>query len=142
MNEKVKFWLMKAFEDWKVLEIEMGLPEEEVSTSAVCFHSQQFVEKLLKAYLTMKNTPFGRTHVLEVLLESCKVHEDDFASLDLRNLSKYAVEVRYPDEFYIPSIKEARESYEIASEVKEFVLNKIGVTEKQILQWIKDWIER
>jgi HEPN domain-containing protein len=82
MNDKVKFWLMKAFEDWKVLEVEMALPEDEVSTSAVCFHSQQFVEKLLKAYLTMKNSPFGRTHVLEVLLESCKVQELNLLSIE------------------------------------------------------------
>jgi HEPN domain-containing protein len=142
MNEKVKFWLMKAFEDWKVLEVEMKLSENEISTSAVCFHSQQFVEKLLKAYLTMKNIPFGRTHVLEVLLESCKTQDEDFSSLDLKNLSKYAVEIRYPDEFYIPSLEEARKCFEIASKTRELVLRKLGVEEKEVLEWIKEWMEK
>lgn len=140
MNEKCKFWLMKAFEDWKVIKIEMGLPEDEISTSAVCFHCQQFVEKMLKAYLTLKDIPFGRTHVLEVLLESCKLEEEDFSFLDLKNLSKYAVEVRYPDDFYIPSLEEARECYKVAAEVKDFILKKIGVEENQVFQWIKEWM--
>jgi len=35
--------------------------------------------------------------------------------------------VRYPDEFYIPSVNEAKECIEVARKVKEFVLKKLGV---------------
>lgn len=52
--EKVKRWLIKATEDLKVIEHEIKLSEEEMAKGAVCFHCQQFVEKLLKAYLTSK----------------------------------------------------------------------------------------
>jgi HEPN domain-containing protein len=54
MNEGVKKWLLKAFEDLKVIEHEISFPENEIPTSAVCFHCQQFVEKVLKAYLSLK----------------------------------------------------------------------------------------
>jgi hypothetical protein len=40
-------------------------------------------------------------------------------------LNSYAVELRYPDDFYIPDIKEAKKAYETALKVKEFVLKKI-----------------
>ena len=38
----------------------------------------------------------------------------------------YAVSVRYPDELYIPPEEEAKEAYNIAKEVKEFILQKIS----------------
>jgi len=37
-----------------------------------------------------------------------------------------AVEIRYPDEFYIPSIAEAKECFSIASKDKDFLLKKIN----------------
>jgi len=36
----------------------------------------------------------------------------------LGDLSFYAVGVRYPDEFYIPSVEEAKECFRIASTVR------------------------
>jgi HEPN domain-containing protein len=94
-------------------------------TDGVCFHCQQFVEKLLKAYLVSKNIDFGKTHNLEFLLELCKIQDSDFQGLNVGNLSFYAVEVRYPDEFYIPSVAEANECFEIASIARDFILKKL-----------------
>ncbi|SNQ62682.1 HEPN domain protein (fragment) [Candidatus Methanoperedens nitroreducens] len=42
------------------------------------------------------------------------------------NLSFYAIEIRYPDEFYMPSVAEAKECFNIASKAKDFLLKKIG----------------
>jgi HEPN domain-containing protein len=72
---------------------------------------------------------FGKTHNLEYLLEVCVKKDDEFKGIEVGNLSFYAVEVRYPDEFYIPSIDEAKESLEIARKVKEFVTMKLGIKE-------------
>jgi len=40
-------------------------------------------------------------------------------------LTRYGVEVRYPDIFYEPSLEEAKQAYETALKVKEIVLKKI-----------------
>jgi hypothetical protein len=48
------------------------------------------------------------------------------------------VDIRYPDNFYIPSLEEAKECFRIAEEIKEFVLMKIGIKEEEIIKWIKD----
>ena len=127
MKENVKKWFIKAMEDLKVVEHEMVLLKNEIGTSAVCFHCQQFVEKVLKAYLTIKNVDFGKTHNLEFLLELCRKQDRDFEQIDTGNLTFYAVDVRYPDEFYIPSFEEARECYEIAKKVKEFIERKLNI---------------
>ena len=132
MDEKVKKWIIKAMEDFKTIEHELSFPEEEIPTGIVCFHAQQFVEKLLKAYLTWKKIDFGKTHNLEFLLTLCKKVDNEFINIEIGDLTFYAVEIRYPDEFYIPTLKEAKESYELAKKIKEFIFKKLNITEKDL----------
>ena len=129
IDEYVKKWLVKANNDLKVAENEIKQPPEDVVTEAICFHSQQAVEKFLKAYLITKNTEFGKTHNLEYLLELCGREDSEFKNIEVGNLSSYAVEVRYPNDFYIPPLEEAKESLEIARKVRSFILNKLGLQE-------------
>ena len=62
----------------------------------------------------------------------CIKEDAEFQKINTGNLSFYAVEVRYPDEFYLPTINEAKECIEIPREVKQFVLKKIGVKEGEL----------
>jgi HEPN domain-containing protein len=129
INEYVKKWLTKAANDLKVAENELKVPTENMVTDAICFHSQQAVEKYLKAYLITRDVEFGKTHNLEFLLELCIKEDPEFKKIDVGNLSFFAVEARYPDEFYIPSLDEAQEYVVIVRQVKEFVLGKLDANE-------------
>ena len=80
---------------------------------------------MLKAYLVSKNIDFGKTHNLEFLLELCKKQDTIFEKMNVGNLSFYAVEVRYPDEFYIPSVEEAKECFKIASIVRDSMMREL-----------------
>jgi len=93
MKEEVRLWIIKALEDLRIMAHEMRLPSEEVVTSGVCFHAQQFVEKLLKAYLVSRGIAFGRAHNLEYLLARCQQVDKDFAQIEVGNLTDYAVQV-------------------------------------------------
>jgi len=42
-------------------------------------------------------------------------------------LSFFAVDIRYPDEFYIPSFNETKEYLKLAREVKSFVIKKLNL---------------
>jgi HEPN domain-containing protein len=126
IDDYIEKWIIKAVNDLKVAEHELRQPADEIVTDAICFHCQQGVEKQLKAYLASKNIDFGKTHNLEFLLERCLEIDHDFKEVDVGNLSFYAVEIRYPDEFYIPSIAEAKECFSIASKDKDFLLKKIS----------------
>ncbi len=124
-DDYVKRWVMKAINDINIVKHELVQPDSEMVTDAICFHCQQSVEKFLKAYLVMKKIDIGKTHNLEFLLELCKKQDIDFGNIDVGNLSFYAVTVRYPDEFYTPSVQEAKECFEIASAVRDFILRKL-----------------
>lgn len=125
IDDYIKNWITKALSDFKIAEHEFNQPDDEMVTDAMCFHCQQAVEKLLKAYLASRNVDFGKTHNLEFLLELCCKQDPDFKNLNVGNLSFYAVEVRYPDEFYMPSVAEAKECFNIASKAKDFLLKKL-----------------
>jgi len=132
-REVILRWLIKGESDLKSAKI--LLDAADVLTDIVCFHSQQAVEKYLKAFLTDKDVRFEKIHDLRTLLELCIREDRDFEKLDKERISKlsfYAVDLRYPDEFYIPSIEEARNALNIAAELKEFILKKLKVSEKEL----------
>ena len=132
IEDFVKKWILKAMEDFNVAKYLMSLPEEKILAGAVCFHSQQAVEKLLKAYLVRHEIDFEKTHDLETLLKLCCIQDKNFENISVGNLTDYAVEIRYPDEFYIPSVEEARECFEIASKIKDFLFFKMGIKEEEL----------
>ncbi|MGD9201390.1 MAG: HEPN domain-containing protein [Chitinispirillia bacterium] len=132
VDEYTKKWLQKAMNDLKVVRNERAVEKENLVTDAICFHAQQAAEKLLKAYLVKNNIEFGKTHNLKKLLNQCIGHDKKFDQLSVGDLTEYAVEIRYPDEFYIPSLKEVNESIQIAENVKKFVFKKLGITENDI----------
>jgi HEPN domain-containing protein len=55
IDDYIEKWIIKAVNDLKLAEHELRQPEDEIVTDAICFHCQQAVEKLLKAYLASKN---------------------------------------------------------------------------------------
>lgn len=82
----------------------------------------------MKAFLVKHNLEFGRTDSLEFLIALCPSIDKDFEKLyDVVSGLDYVVDVRYPDEFYIPSVEEARSVFESATRVKRFVLAKMGI---------------
>ena len=128
----VKKWVLKAMEDFRIAKQGLSFPEPEIATGPICFHSQQVAEKLLKAYLVSRNIDFAKTHDLAYLRELCAQQDPEFKKIDLGNLKFYAVEVRYADEFYLPSIDEAKEAFELANKVKAFVFKKLGIKEQDL----------
>lgn len=125
MDEYVNKWIKKADNDLKVASNELSLSTEYMVTEAICFHSQQAAEKLLKAYLIALGIDFDRTHNIEYLIKLCSSKDKDFIDLDAGNLTSYAVNIRYPDSFSIPDIEEAQESYKTAVRIRIMVLEKL-----------------
>ena len=61
MKEETRKWIAKALNDYKTAEKLLKLPENEVITDTLCFHCQQTVEKLLKAFLVENDINFGKS---------------------------------------------------------------------------------
>lgn len=97
----------------------------------VCFHSQQAIEKYLKAFLVYNGVNPPRTHSIVYLIEMCASIEEDF--------EKFKEEARIIDVFYIPSRypnaplgslpdslpnkDDAERAFEIAQKICQFVKN-------------------
>lgn len=107
VDNYVKTWIEKAEHDFIAAKKEPGSAEP--LTDIACFHCQQSVEKPLKAFLVHKRTSFPGTHVLEDLVKLRSSNDESFGEFmdDVGELSGYAVEIRYPDDFYVPSLEEA-----------------------------------
>jgi HEPN domain-containing protein len=124
-RETIKKWILKAENDLKIAKDE--ILTENPATDAICFHAQQCVEKYLKAYLISKDKETSKTHDILFLIKQCLLIDNEFnylLELNADSLTSYAVEIRYPDDFYFPSLEEAKEAIEICEKVKQFVINK------------------
>jgi len=122
----VKHWIKRAESDLKTANDEINTRNS--ATDVVCFHAQQCVEKYLKAFLVFHQKHFRKTHNIAKLVELCKEIDKNFEKIfefGASNLTDYAVEVRYAEEFYFPSIKEAKEAIEIAEKTKRFVIKNL-----------------
>jgi HEPN domain-containing protein len=122
----VENWIKRAESDLKIGKDEIAT--EEPATDGICFHMQQCVEKYLKAYLIFHQKHFRKTHNIAKLVELCKETDREFEEIyrfGASNLTDFAVEIRYGEDFYFPTVEEAKEAIEIAEKVKAFVIQKL-----------------
>jgi HEPN domain-containing protein len=115
-------WVEKAAHD--LLNIENNLQAQEVPWDTVCFHAQQAIEKTLKAFLVLHERPLLRTHDLVALLASCVTVEPSLADLegDCRDLTYFAVGVRYPEDLFEPTEEDGRKMVAACRSVHRRVL--------------------
>ena len=125
LKEKIRLWIIKADNDFKIIEQNINL--DDPVTDVLAFHCQQAAEKYLKLFLVSKGVEPRKTHEIGFLLGECIKIDPGFELLsDTAFLSIYAVETRYPDDFYIPTKDELNRAYTAAKRVKSFVLEKIN----------------
>lgn len=125
-KEYIENWLFRAREDISLIKnlVDSGI---ESYTSSICFHAQQGVEKYLKSFLILHDIDFPRTHDVDYLLSECQKIDINSFEIDLKSLTEFGVSIRYPDDFFIPSVKEAQEYYEITIQISEIVENLISL---------------
>jgi HEPN domain-containing protein len=124
MKASTQQWLEFAKAD--LVNCERILDDEFLST-IVAFHSQQAVEKCFKALIEENNLIVPRIHNLIRLYEIIEVFlEKPVESKHLFALDSVYTSSRYPSDIGIistgkPTLKDARELYEIAKSIFESV---------------------
>lgn len=127
---KVKDWVFLANEDLKIARV---LLDEKIY-HAVCFHSQQAAEKVIKAYHLKTLGRIRRIHNLVGLLDIDKKIKKEFLEIiePIEFLDQFYAPVRYPDALPgslpegLPGKKEAEKALRCAQEIVDFVKKKIG----------------
>ena len=117
-------WLKTAKDDLRVAD---KIISDEALTHMVAFHSQQCIEKSLKAVMEEYGIDLVRIHNLERLLEIVKNHvKIDVNIVLIEKMDKLYIDSRYPADFGLlpdgkPTIEDAEEFYDAASSVYEVV---------------------
>jgi HEPN domain-containing protein len=123
--EEVRAWLLKASHDLEAAVYLSGL--EDPLLDIVVYHCQQAMEKAVKGFLTLKASPFAKTHSLLPLVEQAAELDDGFEALldHAEILSPFAWRFRYPGEVLDPDAEEAQKAVELADEALDFVLQRV-----------------
>jgi HEPN domain-containing protein len=111
--------------DWVSVEILSENPRG--PRQAVCFHCQQYVEKLLKAMLTLHQIEAPRTHDLRRLIQLASPIAPELAALSDRAdaLSMAGVEMRYPGNWRDVSDSEMGDMMKLAEEFATILLPRL-----------------
>lgn len=88
----------------------------------LCFEAQQAAEKALKALLIYVSGTYQKVHAFGVLLHDLEKHIEipDFIK-EVLDLSDYAVQARYPGDYYPVGEDEYNKAIEIAEKVANWV---------------------
>lgn len=123
-GELVRQWIDKARGDWTAVEILSS--SDRCPAEAVCFHCQQFVEKLLKALLTRHGVEVPKTHDLRRLIQLTEPLTPGLSRFSDASdkLTVHGVETRYPGETYPVSPTEMHEVVAIAKDIGDVLLSK------------------
>lgn len=121
----VEHWLIKGENDLRAGHA--SLRANPPITEDVCFHSQQAIEKSLKAFLVEMDAEFPRTHDLTKLVRLCGKFDEAFLELIklVEGMTVYAVSERYPDDWREIPLDEAQEAIGKAEKAVAFVKGKI-----------------
>lgn len=118
-----KSWLKKAKEDLITAETLLDSPEERIEflTASIGFHSQQCVEKCLKAILTFNQKDFKKSHDIHYLLNLSEDEIDSTSSKKIREnadmLNDFVVNARYPGDYEDFNIDESKKAFQTAKTV-------------------------
>lgn len=122
---EVRAWLTKARKDLATADYE--LQADPPFTDDIVFHSQQAVEKSLKAFLSWHRTPFRKTrNLVELGGACCQIDPSlEFLLRRVAPLTEYAWKFRYPGDPEEATPEEAVSAYAAAREVLDAVLGRL-----------------
>lgn len=120
-----KEWIEKADQDYQTILI-LSRQRKEILSEVICYHAQQCAEKYLKGVWAKHDIKIPKTHNLIFLQERLLKDYPDLELIKdiLRDLNKYAVELRYPGETVTK--QEAKRAMKQVKEVRKFLLSKLN----------------
>jgi HEPN domain-containing protein len=124
-REAIRQWRAKARSDWTAVEILMA--SERCPAETVCFHCQQFVEKLLKAFLTSHGIETPKTHDLRRLIQLAEPFALELSLLSDASdtLTIHGVETRYPGDWRQIEPSEMNEIVQLSKQFGDILLPKL-----------------
>ncbi|KIM13295.1 MAG: HEPN domain-containing protein [Sulfurovum sp. FS08-3] len=129
-----KEWLKASNDDMLIIEQIINI---EHLTHMVAFHSQQAIEKSLKALIEEYEIDIPKIHKLirlkKILSDKLTIENDEL----LETLDELYIDSRYPSNMGLlpngkPTLEEAKEFYEFAQNIFDKVCNQLNITKSEI----------
>ena len=126
IRETILQWRAKALSDWTTVEI--LLESEQCPADTVCFHCQQYIEKLLKAVLTRYSIEAPKTHDLRRLIQLAEPYAQELSQFADKSdiLTAHGVETRYPGDYREISNNEMSEAVSFARKLGDVLLVELS----------------
>ena len=125
-NDLVQSWLLKATHDLETAKIVAShLPD---FNDVIAFHCQQAIEKALKGYLVFLDIEFKPVHDLGYLLNLTATKDVSFDVYfeEVGRISRYAVQIRYPDSIIILTKSQILEAIAMADLIFGLIVQKLA----------------
>ncbi|HEY5895155.1 MAG TPA: HEPN domain-containing protein [Chthoniobacterales bacterium] len=118
--EAARVWLAKAESDLATARLLIEGNQKHLDTGS--YHCQQAGEKAVKAWLTVQGTIFPKTHNINTLLDLCLPSDPYFDHFRKHadKLTPLATQFRYPGDEFEPSLSEAVEALNLATELLDY----------------------
>jgi len=126
-------WIKYATDDLEVVNILTTHypPKLEI----ICYHCQQSVEKMLKAFLVYSNVRPPKKHELDILCDMCEYVDKSFTDIyaicdrlnPYSNLPRYPLGLELTEDMMKLAVKDSEQIY-------EFVKSKIGKESAEVLE--------
>ena len=118
--------MSKAESDWKTVSLLSA--HADCPRDAACFYCQQYVEKLLKAYLTLKGIEAPRTHNLRRLIQLIEPDLPEMSAVidESDRLTEHGVSSRYPDDWRAIEDEEMTQMIRLAEKFGAVLKARIG----------------
>lgn len=127
-------WLKSAYSDLRTIEYMIN---DSLLTHVVAFHSQQAIEKILKAILENNNQDVPKVHKLQNLLTKVdmklEINRDIIMVLD-----ELYIDSRYPGDMGLlpngkPTVEDAKDFFKFSNDLFEKVCKKLNIEIKEII---------
>jgi len=123
-------WIFFADKDIQIAELAVDNSE---LTGEVTFHSQQAIEKYLKAFLAENKITIKKTHdLVELYSEVRKIKDMNLDENMLQDIKDLYIETRYPSNIglfqdgSLPTVEEARTYLDFAKKIASIVKAEIS----------------
>jgi len=132
-NHQTKEWLKAAYADLRSM---FYIINDDFLTHIVAFHSQQAIEKTLKAIIIDNEERIPRVHKLQNLINRVEL---DFTFNDetIEILDELYIDSRYPTDVGLlpygkPTLEDAKKFYAVAEDFFNKSCNSLGINENEI----------
>jgi HEPN domain-containing protein len=118
-----RIWLQRAQSNLAIARVGK---REGILLEDLCFEAQQAAEKALKALLIYLGGEYPRTHAFTLLLARLETYQEVPPAIrEVVELSDYAVQMRYPGDYYPVSDEEYARAVDLADRVLNWVFIQI-----------------